>query len=130
MSHVTKMPGLNIVSIEDTTTAARALGCELVKADTFCYFAGQTARCDYKIKVSGSRYEVGLKKAADGKGYDVLWDNWGSDGRRLVEVLGQNFSKLKVEYTCSASARMLARQGYSAKRVVVNGQTKLIATKR
>lgn len=129
MSHVTTMPGLVITSIPDATTAASMLGCELIAANRFTYYAGMTEACDYKIKVPGSKFEVGLRKQPDGS-YSVLWDSWGQDGRRLIEVLGQNFSKLKVEYTCSASARMLARQGYSAKRVIVNGATKLVATKR
>lgn len=58
-------------------------------------------KCDHAIRVDGSSYEIGLvaKPQEDGTiAYALIWDFWGSQGRKIDQVIGDGGQKLLTEY--------------------------------
>ena len=73
-------------------------------------------KCEHAIKLDGVDYEIGVVKAADGDGYDLIYDSWGG---QLEARLGVGLPMLKQVYTTELTRRELARQG---KRVTTEKQ--------
>lgn len=55
-------------------------------------------RCEHAIKVDGSRYEIGVMKRKDGKGYSLVFDFYGGNGHKIQEMVGAGCEKISVEY--------------------------------
>jgi hypothetical protein len=68
-------------------------------------------KCEHVIKVPGVAYEIGVVKRADGDGYDLLYDSYGS-GRQLEAKFGEGLPLLKQAYGVEVSKRELSRKGY------------------
>lgn len=131
MSHVTTVD-LHITDLAALAAAAKILGMELSKAETYKWFGshvgdfplpdGFTAQdigqCEYKltIKDNDKAYEVGVVKRRDGKpGYTLLWDFW-QGGYGLQDVVGKDAQNLKQEYGIASAMREMARKGFRTER--------------
>lgn len=55
-------------------------------------------KCEHAIKVDGSNYEIGVMKRKDGKGYSLVFDFFGSNGKKIQQMVGDGCEKLMVEY--------------------------------
>ena len=59
-------------------------------------------KCEWKIKLKGVNYEVGLAKPKGKDGYALLWDEFTyeeeHDGRKLIEAFGEGMADLSNEY--------------------------------
>lgn len=95
-------------------------------------------KCDHVLRLKDHRagldYEIGLVKAKDGDGYDLLYDSWGP-GQRLVEAAGgPNLQGLRQEYTAAVLTRkakaVLARQGFKVERQQVGSRIRLRMRRR
>ena len=64
-------------------------------------------------------YEIGVVKALDGNGFELLVDTWGP-GRKLIAKAGQNLDGLRREYAASVATRKaqatLGRKGFTLSR--------------
>jgi len=104
MSHLVSAP-LRIRSIPDLKRAAQALGGELEESAVFTSYQGERNKCNYRIKLPGVNYQVGIVR--DGDVYLMQHDpfggdgpQWGdNDGHKLVAKFGKGLSKLSEEYT-------------------------------
>lgn len=142
MSHVTTV-SLKIRDLDALDEACEQLGLTLNRGKkTWRWygswqndFAGQQAaasqgfdpkqfgRGEHSISVKNSganAYEIGVLKARDGDGYELLYDSWGSGGRAIEAVAGPQLPKLKQEYAISAATRKatetLGKKGFKATR--------------
>jgi hypothetical protein len=74
--------------------------------------AANFGKCEHAIKIPGCRYEIGVIKSPDGKGYKLIYDEFG-EGRKLVEWLGgETYGRVKQQYSAQVTKRQLSRQGY------------------
>lgn len=104
MSHLINAP-LKIKSIPDLRRAAAALGGELEEFHEFNSYTGAHNKCQYRIKVPGVNYQVGVIK--EGSTYVLQHDPFGGDsplyqhhdGHKLVRQFGPGLKKLCEEYT-------------------------------
>ena len=101
MSHLISST-LKIRSIPDLKRAAQALGGELEESAVFTSYEGKDAcRCNYRIKLKGVNYQVGIVEQPD-KTFvmqHVPFNCGWHDGGKLVEKFGVGLSKLSEEYT-------------------------------
>lgn len=66
-------------------------------------------RCEHAIVVKGAgrnTYEIGLVRAADGNGYELLWDEW-NGGNGLVKAVGEGASLLMRDYAVTLTLATL-----------------------
>lgn len=116
MSHVAKI-SIDVKSLEDLEAAAKALGLRLERgAQTFRSFQ-RGLKCDHKITDPGNpnAYEIGVTKRADGKGFDLAFDEWAGAGG-MVEKIGQGAKKLRQEYSASVATSYYRRKGFRVSR--------------
>jgi hypothetical protein len=88
-------------------------------------------KCEHAIKVEGADYEIGVVKNPTGSGYRLIYDQWGSGGKRIASACGgEGLTKIKTEYGAVRTSRHLQRQGYRViRRVMANGQLKITGVK-
>jgi len=105
MSHLIAST-LKIKSIPDLRRAAQALGGELEESLVFTSYQGNDNPCEYRIKVPGVNYQIGITLQKDGT-YIMQHDPFGgdspnygcNDGHKLVNQFGEGLRKLSEEYT-------------------------------
>jgi len=74
--------------------------------------AANFGKCLHAIKIKDCRYEIGVIQDPDGKGYKLIYDEFG-EGRKLVEWLGgENYKMIKAQYGTRVFARDMKRKGY------------------
>lgn len=152
MSHVAKSDLCLPADLSVSQAVLKRLGCELMIGQTTWNWFGeflndwsdrtqaaalngwkpeQFGHGAHAIRVPGTTYEVGLIPRRDGQpGFELLYDAWGDEGRRIEQVLGVGCGKLKDEVNCEVASRHYARQGYRVKRTVdANGHLKLTLSK-
>jgi len=142
MSHVTDVK-LRIKDLDALKEAAEACGLEFREGQTsyawWGTFVGDShaygnhdpktfGTCEHALREPGTRprngssgpWEIGVVKATDGEGYDLLYDTYGGAGRRLTELVGARSNKLRREYAASVATRRanatLGRRGYRVER--------------
>lgn len=54
-------------------------------------------KCEHAIKVKGCKFEIGVVKRKDGKGYSLVWDFIG-DGQKINDAIGKGAEKLISDY--------------------------------
>lgn len=155
MSHLTTV-SLDVQDLDAMKEAAANIGLEGNEQTRFAWFGsyvgdsprvpGRTERdynkCVLAFKVPGTRptngysgpYEIGVDRAANGDGYQLLYDSWGP-GRKLEEVAGVGLTRLKQEYAAVVALKKaktkLARQGFTATREnLPNGRIRLRLRRR
>jgi len=91
MSHIVPIE-LQVRNLKALELCLGQFGAELrLNQKQFAEYYGLKP-CDAAIHVNGAKYEIGLKKNADGS-YTLLCDFWSSGG--LTQKFGQNGDKLK-----------------------------------
>lgn len=118
MSHVAKI-SIDVKSIEDLETAAAALGLRLERGATTFRSYQSGLKCDHKITdpANPGAYEIGVNKRADGKGFDLVFDEWGGAGG-MVAKIGEGAHKLRQEYSASVATSYYRRKGFRVSRTV------------
>lgn len=157
MSHVTDIK-LRIHSLDALDEACQALGLELHREQkTFTWwgrFAGDSTpppgrdpkdygTCEHAIRIAGDQpqngsggpWEIGVVEALDGNGFDLLYDQYGSAGRRLTEQVGVQANRLRQEYAAAVAIRKaqqkLGPNGFVVSRErLASGRIRLRAVKR
>ena len=82
MSHTSTIRSMNIRSTPAIRHAVAELkregvNCDLVEnAKPRMYYSSQGEVCDFVIKLHDGKYDVGLKKDAEGN-YEIMLDTWG-----------------------------------------------------
>lgn len=152
MSHVAE-GACKILDLNDLETAANQLGFELVRDQkTYKWYGSwlndwrdpQRAaalkghdpktfgQSEHALRLKNAQpgdYEIGVVKARDGVGYELVYDVFGS-GKKLETAGGVGLMKLADEYNVTVAHRTLIKQGHRVRRVVTtDGQIQLIATK-
>lgn len=112
MSHVTTV-NLKVSNLEALKTAAERLGAEFREGQKSFQTWFEKQPCAHAIRVPGSKFEVGVMNAVNGT-YDLRYDRDG-DGRKIVQMFGQDDYRLRQEYSAVVTednAKDLARKGY------------------
>ena len=89
-------------------------------------------QCQHALRLkdhTSSDYEIGLVPRVDGQpGWELLYDNFASYGRRLEEKAGASLVTLKNEILAAATIRTMQRQGFRVARTVdAAGDIQLLA---
>jgi hypothetical protein len=138
MSHVTDVK-MKVKDLDALERAADRLGLRLVRGQTTWKWFGswqndfhgkhaavdqgfdpaQFGKGEHALVRKDARegdYEIGVVRARDGDGYELLYDGWGSDGRRLEQAAGHHLEDLNREYTISLATQraheQLAAEGF------------------
>lgn len=79
-------------------------------------------------------YEIGVVKAKDGEGFEILYDKWGP-GARLTALVEENANKLRREYAAAVALRnarkTVGRKGFVATREdLAGGRIRVVLRKR
>lgn len=157
MSHITLIKA-KVRSLDALAAAAAALGMEFRRDQRSFHWYGtflgdsrsglEAARqrgsdtfgqCEHAIRAAGHRegdYEIGVVRASDGDGYQLMVDTWGP-GRRLADSLGgDRLPKLVQEANLVAAEQEVRSnpkyRGYSMQRELLAGSrtVRLRLTKR
>lgn len=156
MSHITDVK-LKVRDLDSLEEAVELLGGELIRDkkthNWFGRFLGDSAegrraaaergaetfgKCDHAIRIKGASadaYEIGVVKAKDGDGFDLIYDSWGS-GQELVRKFGGNLDRIRHEYAVAQARKKaqatLARKGWTVapREDLGNGRTRLRLRKR
>jgi hypothetical protein len=136
MSHMTEVK-LRVVDLDALAEAAEKVGLELRRGQTthawYGRFVGDSrppagrdpkdyGKCAHALRLKDHKpgdYEVGLVPALDGKGYDLMLDEWGP-GAKLSRAAGQGLGRLKQEYAAAVATKKaratLGRHGFGVTR--------------
>lgn len=135
MSHVTDIK-LRIKHLADLQTAAAECGLDFLENQkTFETYAGSKNRCQHALRLKdhqpGRDFEIGVL-GTDDLGYELKTDLWGQS--RMLAAVGDNFNKLRQEYTVATSLRAaqpLLRKGFLPTREnLPDGRVRLALRKR
>ena len=113
MSHISKI-AVKIKSLAALGAACEQLGLVFdAGATTHRYYGGMKNPCSGKISVKDNTeaYEMGLVANGDGS-FSLAWDKF-AGGRGLVDVVGDNASKLRQEYSAQVAIQQARRQGFN-----------------
>jgi hypothetical protein len=130
LSHLT-VSSVVIKDIEALRVAAKSLGGELEQSKVFTSYTGDKNPCEYRIKLSGVNYQVGIIRDPKTGAFALTHDNYGyqgsrHDGHLLEEKFGPGLQKLAQAYTRQTAVMAARKAGYmvSEKRLPT-GQIKL-----
>ena len=130
MSHVAAID-IDITDLDALEEACKRLGWELVRgAKTYAWFGRWVGdykeadaamnhgikpedfgKCDHKIKVPGTKYEIGLVKR--GKSFKAVFDFWDQGIKKAVG--GSTCPKLKQLYGLTKPKIECLKRGYKVK---------------
>lgn len=157
MSHITdvKMKVRDLDALDD---ACKELGLELRRdKKTYAWwghFVGDSnqfgnhkvedfGKCEHAIGIPGVKpsngssgnWEIGVVKALDGDGYELLLDTYGGPGQALLAKAGTNLNRLRQEYSIAQSSRKakaaLSKKGFVLSRESLGaGRVRLRLRKR
>lgn len=157
MSHVTDVK-MRVRDIGALREAAEACGLELREGQTTYAWWGQFVgdsnaygqhdpkdfgKCEHALRVKGTNprngssgpWEIGVVKAKDGDGFDLLYDRYGNAGRALEQHVGDSAKRLKREYSAAMATRRakatVVRRGFTLQREdLLGGRIRLRLRKR
>jgi hypothetical protein len=92
-------------------------------------------KCEHALRLTDHRagdYEIGVVKALDGDGYELMMDEWGP-GQRLLQKVGPRATKLQQEYAASVAVAKAKQhlRGWAVQRTdLPSGRIKLAVRKR
>jgi len=120
VSHISTI-NLQVVDLDAFEVAVTAKGGRLKRDQKqHRYYAGAMSPCDHAVSVPNSAFEVGMvpRKGPGEFGWDLAYDNWGSDGRVIEQHFGKGLTGLADEYAAQMALRYAAREGIEATRWV------------
>jgi hypothetical protein len=121
VSHFTTI-NTQVKDIEALRAACKEIGLELVQNATARWFASQTLKGDYVIKLRGP-YDVALNRQQDGS-YGLTTDWWNG---HVEKELGKNFGKLLQLYGVHKATMEARKKGLGVlRRQKTDGSIKLI----
>ncbi len=86
-------------------------------------------KCSHAIKVAGTTWEIGVVERKQG-GYALVWDFYGSQGRPINAVVGEQGTKLATQYSRFATINSAKRNGFWVQqKKLPNGEYDLILSK-
>lgn len=90
--------------------------------------AEDLGKCDHAIGIPGTDWEVGLARPRNGKGYRLMFDFYGPQGRPILEKLGGEKANKFVQLYGVAKAEISARKlGHAVTRQVLkNGSINVL----
>lgn len=114
MSHVTTID-LDVRDLGALALAAARLGLRLDRDVTTyrSYQSGLECVAALTVVDDPTAYQVGVVQRADGRGFDLMWDNFGSSGRALADRVGTDTGLLKQAYSVEVTRQQLTRQGFT-----------------
>ena len=109
MSHLTKIE-LEINDLSVLKSACSRLGLEY-NADQkeFVWFAGRRTACEAVIKVPNARYEIGITKKQEGKGFELQTDFFDPT---IGKYVGNGGGLLKQAYAIEKGKFEARKKGY------------------
>lgn len=81
---------------------------------------------EHAIKVKGTAYEIGVVKRRDGNGHSLVFDFYGSSGRRIVDVVGKTCEKLLTEYHRQVAMKHANEKGWTYHEEGINEDGELV----
>ena len=125
MSHISKIE-LEINDLESLKLACDQLGLEFRENQkTFEWYGGRQ-ECEHAIRIPGATYEIGVIRKSEGKGYQLVWDNYHRGG--LEQKLGGNAGKLKQAYARERIRKEARVKGYRVLEQRLNQGIRLVLT--
>ncbi len=147
MSHIVRQPA-DIIDLDALSVACRRRGLEFRPNKThhawWGRFVGDSpgiagvdpslyGTCLHAIGEKGTipsdgyggHWEIGLVANPNGRGYSLVFDNYGESGRRITALAGENLSGLIQEYGVEVATRKMQRQGYRVTRAETAGKVRL-----
>lgn len=150
MSHVAAVE-LEILDLKALKATAERLGFEFIEGQkTFKWYGrwlndwrdqtraaaykgfdpSKFGHCEHAIRIKGgSAYEIGVVHSPTGKGYELIYDAYGSAGAQLEMLGGKGMEKFKQPYAVEVARRKLIKQGYKVKEIQKDGRIRLQAHK-
>jgi hypothetical protein len=136
MSHVSSVDCV-VTNLEDLEAVATKLGLELRRGQTEWAWFGrdmgdstlaegfdrkQFGKGQHALRLLDHKkgdYEIGLVPRRDGQfGWELLYDAWGTHGKKLEQAAGKGLVNLKNELAAEAATRVMARRGFRVTRTV------------
>ncbi len=109
MSHLSKIE-LEINDLQALKSACKRLNLTYDENQKeFVWFAGRKTACEATIKIPNARYEMGIIKKQEGKGYELQTDFY---DRGVGAVIGTNGGLLKQAYAIEKGKLEAKRKGY------------------
>lgn len=141
MSHVITME-LQIKDLNALEVACKELGCQFIKGQTKYNWWGhhvgdyplpegftkeEMGICEHAIKVPNTNWEIGVVKDKQNKdSYKLIYDFYGSEGRKIQNACGNNLGELKKRYTVNAIKNKIKNKKASVKEEKLqNGKMKI-----
>lgn len=126
MSHVAKID-FQVKDLDSLEEACKELGLELVRGQTKYRWYGVSVgdyplpegftkndlgKCAHAIRIPGKpqAYEIGVVKARQGEGYELLWDFW-AGGYGMEAAVGKNAENLQNEYLAQTTIKHMRKRG-------------------
>jgi hypothetical protein len=158
MSHVTDV-SMRVTDLDALERAADRRGLRLVRGQRTWKWYGRWendfhgkhaaaeqgfrpadfGKCEHALVLKNAGphdYEVGVVRARDGNGYELLYDAWGSGGQRLEKAAGHHLDDLNRDYTVALATQraheQLAGEGFEelAQEELPDGRVKLAWLRR
>jgi pyridoxine 5'-phosphate synthase PdxJ len=133
MSHTTTIGSIIISDVQALNAAITELKAEGVNCDLLegvkarAYYADQKGmeNPDFTIKLHDGKYDVGLYKTSDGKGYEAKADFYAGNIERILGVQAgegddpyqAKMGKLYQKYAIHAATRKAVQQGMTVNRI-------------
>lgn len=144
MSHLVSV-AIEITDLDAVKATCRELGLQFLQGQKTYNWYGYSVgdyplpdgftkedlgHCEHAIGIPGTTWQVGLAKPRNGKGYRLLFDFYGTQGRPILEALGgqqaHKFCQLYGVHKATLAARKL---GHSVQRTTgKNGAINLVLT--
>lgn len=84
-------------------------------------------KCEHAMRVKGDvgGYEIGVIRKSNGK-YGVIWDHWGSKGKKITDCIGGSGENLKKHYASETTKSLARRKGFNVQeQTLENGGIRL-----
>lgn len=110
--HIVKVKGVLAIA------AGSAITPRVVDQTTFRQYAGRIEKCEHAIRIPDNdrAYEIGVTRHGDSRqGFVLSWDSW-AGGYGMVEKVGEEGARLKMEYGIAVDMKIKQDEGYEVVR--------------
>jgi hypothetical protein len=117
MSHIQTIE-VEITDLQALKNACKRLGLTWKQDQkTFKWWGVQAAQCDHAISIPEAKYEIGVLKNADRKGFTLQVDYY---DRKATEKIGQLGGFFKQAYALEKAKLEALKKGYFVKEHKIN----------